>query len=118
VLQILSEPPLLAPPTGHRIIDLLIKQTKEPTKVELDKFMFQIVLVNQGDIDAIFSLVPDNSPDSRFYDFRFDPVEGIVLPGGHQAVEIMFRSENLGKFSQDFRFSIDASPEQLELTIK
>lgn len=75
-------------------------------------------MINKGDIDAIFNLVPDNSPDTRFYDFRFDPVEGIVLPGGHQAMEITFRSETIGKFSQEFRFAVDGSPDDLNLTVK
>ena len=75
-------------------------------------------MINKSDIDAIFSLIPDNLADSRFYDFRFDPVDGIVLPGGHQAVEITFRSETIGKFLQDFCFAIDGSPDELKLTIK
>ena len=77
-----------------------------------------MVLINKGDIDAIFSLVPDNAVESRFNDFRFHPVEGIVLPGGHQSIEIIFRSETIGTFSQDFRFTIDGSPEEIKLTVK
>lgn len=83
-------------------------------------FNFQGVLVNKGDIDAIFGLVAPSSKSTdktRFHEFKFDPVESIVLPGGHQSIEITFHSEQLGKFQQDFFFNVDGSPEQLKLTI-
>ncbi|XP_077975805.1 hydrocephalus-inducing protein homolog isoform X2 [Styela clava] len=88
---------------------------------------YEVVLANKGDIDAIFSLSPSsegppkggtvakNQPDSEF---RFDPVEGIVLPTGHQAIEVSFCSETLGDFSRDFYFAVDGSPEQLKLNFK
>lgn len=85
------------------------------------------MLSNKGDIDSIFSLSPSsegppkggvvakNQPDSEF---QFNPVEGIVLPGGHQSVEICFSSETLGDFSRDFYFAVDGSPEQLKLNFR
>uniref|UniRef100_H2YKD6 Uncharacterized protein n=1 Tax=Ciona savignyi TaxID=51511 RepID=H2YKD6_CIOSA len=80
---------------------------------------YEAILVNKGDIDAIFNLVPKrDSPASRFHEFHFDPVEGIVLPSGHQALEFTFKSEHLGSFEQDFYFSVDGSPEQIKLTVK
>ncbi|XP_076808093.1 hydrocephalus-inducing protein homolog isoform X2 [Clavelina lepadiformis] len=79
---------------------------------------YEVILVNKGDIDAIFNLVPVTDTKSRFHEFQFDPVEGIVLPDGHQAIEITFRSECLGSFSQDFYFSVDGTPEPLKLTVK
>uniref|UniRef100_H2XZ27 Hydin adenylate kinase-like domain-containing protein n=1 Tax=Ciona intestinalis TaxID=7719 RepID=H2XZ27_CIOIN len=80
---------------------------------------YEAILVNKGDIDAIFNLVPEReSSVSRFSEFRFEPVEGIVLPSGHQALEFTFRSERLGSFQQDFSFSVDGSPDQIKLTVK
>jgi len=77
-------------------------------------------LINKGDIDAIFSLMlpKDVSRTSRSHDFRFDPIEGIVLPGGHQALTIAFCSETLGSFSEEFLFTVDGSPDTISLVIK
>ncbi|CAH1779299.1 unnamed protein product [Owenia fusiformis] len=75
---------------------------------------YEVVLANKGDIDAMFSLLPNNSVFGPR--FSFNPSEGIVMPDGHQAIQVTFNSPILGDFSEDFYFQIDGSPEKLKLT--
>ena len=75
---------------------------------------YEVILANKGDIDAIFSLIPSNSVFGPR--FTFNPSEGIVMPEGHQAIQISFNSPILGDFHEEFCFEIDGSPEQVKLT--
>ena len=75
---------------------------------------YEVVLANNGNIDAIFSIMPTNSLFGP--KFTFNPSEGIVMPDGHQAIQITFKSPILGDFREDFFFQIDGSPEKLKLT--
>ncbi|KAL3860158.1 hypothetical protein ACJMK2_010318 [Sinanodonta woodiana] len=75
--------------------------------------MYEIVMVNKGDIDAIYSVMPQTSVFGPC--FQFNPAEGIVMPGGHQAIQVTFSSPYLGDFSEDFYFQVDGSPEQLKI---
>lgn len=72
---------------------------------------YEVVLANKGDIDAMFNLLPTNSVFGPM--FSFNPSEGIVMPDGHQAIQISFRSPVLGDFQENFYFQIDGSPEKL-----
>jgi hypothetical protein len=43
-------------------------------------------LANKGDIDAVYSLLPS---DTMFGpQFSFTPAQGIVVPGGYQAIQV------------------------------
>lgn len=75
---------------------------------------YEVVLANKGDIDAIFNLMPSKS----VFRPQFNPMEGIVMPDGHQAIQIIFSSAVLGDFEEEYFFQIDGSPEKLKLTFK
>ena len=75
---------------------------------------YEVVLANKGDIDAIFNIIPSNSVFGPR--FLFNPAEGIVMPDGHQAIQVSFNSPFLGEFCEDFYFQVDGSPENLKLS--
>jgi hydrocephalus-inducing protein len=77
---------------------------------------YEVVLANKGDIDAIYSVVPSKSVFGPM--FAFNPAEGIVMPDGHQAIQITFTSPVLGQFEEVFEFQIDGSPENSKLCFK
>ncbi|XP_043935458.1 hydrocephalus-inducing protein homolog [Protopterus annectens] len=80
------------------------------------KHSYEIILANKGEIDAIFSVV---SPPTVFGQcFMFNPNEGIILPRGHQAMEVTFQSSILGDFVEDFFFSVDGSPDKIKVTFR
>lgn len=74
---------------------------------------YEVVLANRGDIDAIFSLMPASTVFAP--SFHFNPSEGIVMPEGHQAIQITFNSTILGDFCETFHFQIDGAAENLAL---
>ncbi|XP_070194710.1 hydrocephalus-inducing protein homolog isoform X4 [Littorina saxatilis] len=80
------------------------------------KHTYEIVMANKGDIDAIYSVLPNSSIFGPC--FSFNPAEGIVMPGGHQAIQVAFASPYLGDFSVEFFFQVDGSPERLVVTFK
>lgn len=46
----------------------------------------QVILCNKGDIDAVFRLP---LPNTQFApQFSFYPSQGIVIPGGYQAIQV------------------------------
>ena len=49
-------------------------------------FSRQVVLANKGDIDAVFSYIHSQSMFGPL--FKFSPSQGIVRPGGYQAVKV------------------------------
>lgn len=75
---------------------------------------YEIVMANKGDIDAIFSVIPKSSIFGPC--FSFNPSEGIVMPGGHQAIQVNFSSPYLGDFHETFDFQVDGQPEHLPIT--
>ena len=77
---------------------------------------YEVVLVNKGDIDAIFSVIPSNSLFGP--KFTFNPSEGILMPDGHQAIKISFASNVLGDFEEYFYFQIDGLPEKPKLCLR
>ncbi|XP_075181569.1 hydrocephalus-inducing protein homolog [Anomaloglossus baeobatrachus] len=77
---------------------------------------YEVILTNHGAIDGIFSLAPRTSALASC--FSFTPSEGIILPDGHQAVQIALCCHLLGDFSEDFPFLVDGSPEDVTLTIR
>nr|XP_033799169.1 hydrocephalus-inducing protein homolog isoform X3 [Geotrypetes seraphini] len=77
---------------------------------------YEAVLSNKGYIDAIFTLIPPSTALGS--GFLFNPSEGIILPDGHQVIEITFSTSKLGDFTEVFMFNVDGSPEPVNLTIK
>ncbi|KAM4722980.1 hydrocephalus-inducing protein homolog [Rhinophrynus dorsalis] len=77
---------------------------------------YEVILTNKGLIDGIFTLAPPSTAvDSCF---TFIPSEGIILPAGHQAIQISICCSVLGEFSQAFHFNVDGSPDPITLTIR
>ncbi|KAL7063745.1 hypothetical protein AAHC03_0553 [Spirometra sp. Aus1] len=79
---------------------------------------YELVVANTCEIDAIFSVKPQAS--SAFSDcFSFSHDEGLISPQEYQAVDITFCSpDRLGKFSENFEFLFDGSPNPEIITIK
>ncbi|KFV73572.1 Hydrocephalus-inducing protein, partial [Struthio camelus australis] len=77
---------------------------------------YEAILFNKGAIDAFFTLVPPATALGSC--FTFHPQEGIVLAEGLQVIQISFRSTVLGEFTEEFRFSVNGSPEAVTLTIR
>ncbi|NXB30092.1 HYDIN protein, partial [Eulacestoma nigropectus] len=59
---------------------------------------YEAILLNRGPIEAPFSLVPPTTAMGCC--FTFLPQEGIVAPGGLQAIQISFCPTVLGKFKE------------------
>lgn len=76
---------------------------------------YEVILCNMGDIDAVFKLLPSNTQFGP--QFSFLPAQGIVIPGGYQAIQIHFCSPILGDVNEVFEFAVEGSPEKLELKI-
>ncbi|XP_063801928.1 hydrocephalus-inducing protein homolog isoform X2 [Pseudophryne corroboree] len=76
---------------------------------------YEVILTNQGAIDGIFSLTPHSSALASC--FTFTPSEGIILPDGHQAVQIVLSCCILGEFREEFRFSVDGAHEDVTLSV-
>ncbi|NXX95861.1 HYDIN protein, partial [Centropus bengalensis] len=77
---------------------------------------YEAVLFNEGAIDAPFSLVPPNTALGSC--FTFLPWEGIISPDGLQVIKISFSSTILGKFMEEFKFSVNGSPEPVTLAVR
>ncbi|XP_061450040.1 hydrocephalus-inducing protein homolog isoform X1 [Rhineura floridana] len=77
---------------------------------------YEAILSNKGAIDALFNLMwPSTALGSCF---TFQPSEGIIEPGGHQAIQITFSSTILGHFYEEFRFNVNGSPQPVSLVIR
>ncbi|NXO16488.1 HYDIN protein, partial [Oriolus oriolus] len=59
---------------------------------------YKVTLVNSGPIEAPFNLVPPTTATGCC--FTFLPQEGIVAPGGRQAIQISFCPSVLGEFKE------------------
>ncbi|XP_077612463.1 hydrocephalus-inducing protein homolog [Crocuta crocuta] len=77
---------------------------------------YEAILSNKGSIDALFNVVRPTSALGAC--FVFSPKEGIIEPGGVQAVQISFSSPILGHFEEEFLVSVNGSPEPVKLTIR
>ncbi|XP_075621905.1 hydrocephalus-inducing protein homolog [Balearica regulorum gibbericeps] len=77
---------------------------------------YEAILFNKGAIDALFNLVPPATALGSC--FTFLPQEGRILPDELQVIRISFSSTILGQFTEEFRFSVDGSPEPVTLTIR
>ncbi|XP_071973078.1 hydrocephalus-inducing protein homolog isoform X2 [Engystomops pustulosus] len=77
---------------------------------------YEVVLANQGAIDGIYSLVPHTSALAT--SFTFTPSEGIILPNGHQAIQISLCCSVLGEFREDFCFVVDGASDEVKLAVR
>jgi len=75
--------------------------------------MYEIVMANKGDIDAIYNLIPSKTVFGKC--FSFNPAESIVMPGAHQAIQVQFSSTTLGNFEEEFEFQVDGAPEKVKV---
>ncbi|XP_066493063.1 hydrocephalus-inducing protein homolog [Tiliqua scincoides] len=77
---------------------------------------YEVILSNKGAIDALFNLTwPSTALGSCF---NFHPSEGIIEPGGHQAIQITFSSTVLGHFLEEYKFNVNGSPQPVCLVIR
>ncbi|XP_054255024.1 LOW QUALITY PROTEIN: hydrocephalus-inducing protein homolog, partial [Indicator indicator] len=77
---------------------------------------YEVILHNKGAIDACFSLV---SPTTTLGScFTFSPCQGLILPDEFQVIQICFCPSVLGHFTEEFRFSVEGSPEPVTLTVR
>ncbi|XP_064262792.1 hydrocephalus-inducing protein homolog [Passer domesticus] len=76
----------------------------------------EVNLINQGALDAPFRYIP--SATKVGLGFKLAPQEGIIAAGGSQTLQISFSATVLGRFEEEFRFSVAGSPTPAILTIK
>ncbi|XP_027749345.1 hydrocephalus-inducing protein homolog, partial [Empidonax traillii] len=81
-----------------------------------ETYSYEAMLVNKGDIDTPFELVP--STTSYGSCFSFLPQKGIIPPNGFQSLQISFSSTTLGEFYEKFQFNVTASPKPVTFTIR
>lgn len=79
------------------------------------KHTYELVMANKGDIDAMYKIGGSGSKFSKC--FEFTPDDGIVTPGGHQAIHVTFQSSILGQFEEDFFFVLDGAEEKDHLKV-
>lgn len=77
---------------------------------------YELVLANVGPIDAIFTQVPPTSALGRC--FQFNPSEGILMPGGHQAITVTFSCQVITDFEEELLFEVDGSPAPVKVTFR
>lgn len=78
--------------------------------------VYEVVVANKGYIDAIFNVVVPPTGIGKC--FQFEPNEGLISPGGYQAVNIVLTASKLGEFDESFEFAIDGNPEKFKLVIR
>ena len=81
--------------------------------------MYELLIRNKGYIPGEFSLVQPAALTAISRSFRFSPSQGLLQPGGVQAVEISFSypQEHPSKFSEEFEWAVSGANEHLKLTI-
>ncbi|NWT76775.1 HYDIN protein, partial [Prunella himalayana] len=77
---------------------------------------YEVVLFNNGPIEAPFSLIPLTTAMGSC--FTFLPRAGIVAPHGLQAIRVSFCPTILGEFEEEFCFHVTESPKPVTLTIR
>ena len=77
---------------------------------------YEVELLNRGEIEAEFRLVP---PQSTFgQQFRFEPDSGVLGVGEALPVRVLFESDTLGEFSESFSWEIKGASENLVLDFR
>ncbi|XP_071423982.1 hydrocephalus-inducing protein homolog [Pithys albifrons albifrons] len=77
---------------------------------------YEAILCNKGPVEAPFCLIPPTS--ARGSCFTFLPQQSIIAPDGLQVIQISFRATILGKFKEEFWFSVTESPKPVTFTIR
>ncbi|XP_062817752.1 hydrocephalus-inducing protein homolog isoform X1 [Anolis carolinensis] len=77
---------------------------------------YEVVLSNEGSIDALFNLTLPATVLGSCFAFR--PSEGIIEPGSHQAIHANFSSTVLGHFCEEFKFNVNGCPQPVSLVIR
>lgn len=67
------------------------------------------MIENQGEIEAKFELVPNETPFGRM--FHFSVERGVLDVGGRMPFQVTFCSAILGEFSEKFRWKLEGSTE-------
>lgn len=65
-------------------------------------FLTQVVLANKGDIDAVFSYIHSQSMFGPL--FTFSPSQGIVRPGGYQAVKVSLEIRKIANVCMNMKY--------------
>ncbi|CAK0791290.1 unnamed protein product [Prorocentrum cordatum] len=68
---------------------------------------YEVQLLNQGDIDVDFRLVPGDTQIGR--QFNFTPSSGTIAVGGHCEVVVDFKPKELGEFVETFEWALKGS---------
>lgn len=77
---------------------------------------YEVILENRGAIEAAYSLLPSTSLFGP--NFTFAPSSGMIQPGKLQAMQISFRSNELGEFDEEFQWRVEGAPHPLKLSIR
>ena len=77
---------------------------------------YEVILENRGAIEAAYSLLPSTSLFGP--NFTFAPSSGVIQPGKLQAMQISFRSNELGEFDEEFQWRVEGAPHPLKLSIR
>jgi hydrocephalus-inducing protein len=77
-----------------------------------------VAIENEGEIDCHYKLIPYETPFGS--KFHFSKTEGVlgVKDRKREAIDVKFKSDILGEFSETFRFALEGSSEMLTLTYK
>ena len=75
---------------------------------------YEVILENRGAIEAAYSLLPSTSLFGP--NFTFAPSSGVIQPGKLQAMQISFRSNELGEFDEEFQWRVEGAPHPLKLS--
>ncbi|GBG78217.1 hypothetical protein CBR_g26250 [Chara braunii] len=78
--------------------------------------VYEVDLLNRGEIEARFQLVPNRSRFGR--QFTIDPTEGVIHAGESQTIYISFTPSTIGEFSEHFMWKVEGSLEDLVVHLK
>ncbi len=81
-----------------------------------DEQHYQVSIINKGDISAQWHF--ESSLTKFGNKFSFSPKEGQLAPGDSQILDIVFESDVLGEFSENFRFALQGNEDMLVCQIK
>ncbi|CAF1310061.1 unnamed protein product, partial [Didymodactylos carnosus] len=77
--------------------------------------MYEVILANKGYIDAPYHIDPIETKFGRC--FQLEPSHGVIPVDNYQAIQITFRSDQLGEFKESVLFQIDGNLKPLVVEI-
>ncbi|XP_029646623.2 hydrocephalus-inducing protein-like [Octopus sinensis] len=77
---------------------------------------YEVILANHGQILASYVIQKSFSAFASY--FTFNPNNGVVQPGGHQAIRVKFQGSSLGDFDEVFKFQVEGLPQPVELKFR